>query len=326
MIKLYHGDCLEIMRHIQNDIVDCAILDVPYYSTNIKQLGDNTWKTNDEYINWFKQVLTLVLYTLKDNGALYIFHNDLEIMTDILYWLKHDKKCCLRNHIKWNKFPTHNNFSRIIKTFGKNRKFSQTFSEDIYFITKQNNYFETPFSKIMKTKMNELNLKQKEVSKLFLSKNGNTTGWVSNKLKGTQIPTEEQWETICNLFNITNEYDKLLDEYKSQRYKFNQSYINFSTSLEEQKTNLKPYSEIWEFGKDTVKGFYTTKPISMIENTIRISTNENDTVLDCCMGSGTTGVACKNLNRNFIGIEKDEKYFKIAKERIEKTHVKRGII
>ena len=44
--------------------------------------------------------------------------------------------------------------------------------------------------------------------------------------------------------------------------------------------------------------------------------NEGDTVLDCFMGSGTTGVACKNLNRNFIGIEKDETYFKIAQDRI----------
>jgi len=45
-------------------------------------------------------------------------------------------------------------------------------------------------------------------------------------------------------------------------------------------------------------------------------TNEGETVLDNCMGSGTTGVACRNLNRNFIGIEKDEKYFEIAKKRI----------
>lgn len=45
--------------------------------------------------------------------------------------------------------------------------------------------------------------------------------------------------------------------------------------------------------------------------------NKNETVLDNCMGSGTTGVACKNLNRNFIGMEKDDKYFEIAKNRIE---------
>ena len=50
-----------------------------------------------------------------------------------------------------------------------------------------------------------------------------------------------------------------------------------------------------------------------------IYTNENETVLDNCMGSGSTGVACVNTNRNFIGIEKEEKYFNIAKERIKKA-------
>lgn len=47
------------------------------------------------------------------------------------------------------------------------------------------------------------------------------------------------------------------------------------------------------------------------------NTNENDTVIDCCMWSGSTGIVAKRLNRNFIGIELDEKYFEIAKKRIE---------
>ena len=60
----------------------------------------------------------------------------------------------------------------------------------------------------------------------------------------------------------------------------------------------------------------TQKPVALFEYLIETYTNEGETVLDNCMGSGTTGVACKNLNRNFIGIELDEGYFKIAKERI----------
>ena len=54
-----------------------------------------------------------------------------------------------------------------------------------------------------------------------------------------------------------------------------------------------------------------------MEYLIKTYTNEGEVVLDFTMGSGTTGVACKNLNRNFIGIELDKKYFEIAKERIE---------
>ena len=60
----------------------------------------------------------------------------------------------------------------------------------------------------------------------------------------------------------------------------------------------------------------TQKPVPLFEYLIKTYTNEGDTVLDNVMGSGTTGVACKNLNRNFIGMELDEEYFKIATERI----------
>jgi site-specific DNA-methyltransferase (adenine-specific) len=62
----------------------------------------------------------------------------------------------------------------------------------------------------------------------------------------------------------------------------------------------------------------TQKPIALMEYLIKTYSNEGETVLDFCMGSGTTGVACKTLNRNFIGIELDKKYFEIAKARINK--------
>ena len=66
----------------------------------------------------------------------------------------------------------------------------------------------------------------------------------------------------------------------------------------------------------------TQKPILLMEYLIKTYTNENETVLDFTMGSGSTGVAAKNLNRNFIGIEQDDKYFNIATERIEDNKLK----
>jgi len=63
----------------------------------------------------------------------------------------------------------------------------------------------------------------------------------------------------------------------------------------------------------------TQKPVALFEYLIKTYTNEGDTVLDNCMGSGTVGVACKNLNRNFIGIELEPKYFKIAEKRINEN-------
>ena len=61
----------------------------------------------------------------------------------------------------------------------------------------------------------------------------------------------------------------------------------------------------------------TQKPVELMEYFVKTYTNQGDTVLDNCMGSGTTGVACKNLGRKFIGIEQDSNYFEIAKNRIE---------
>ena len=69
----------------------------------------------------------------------------------------------------------------------------------------------------------------------------------------------------------------------------------------------------------------TQKPVELLEWLIKTYTNENDLVLDNCMGSGSTGVACINTNRNFIGYELDEHYFQIAKERLEQHECKTNI-
>ena len=91
------------------------------------------------------------------------------------------------------------------------------------------------------------------------------------------------------------------------------------TIVTDNKDGLRHPKTIQKFIRD--KGGYhpTQKPVEMMEYFIKTYTNEGDTVLDNCMGSGSTGVACVNTNRNFIGIELNEEYFKIAKERIEDT-------
>lgn len=73
---------------------------------------------------------------------------------------------------------------------------------------------------------------------------------------------------------------------------------------------------VLEFPRDRVKLHPTQKPVALMEYLIKTYTNEGDTVMDNCMGSGTTGVACINTGRRFIGIEKDDEYFEIAKKRI----------
>lgn len=80
-------------------------------------------------------------------------------------------------------------------------------------------------------------------------------------------------------------------------------------------------TNILEFARANTDKHPTQKPENLCSYLMVKSSNEGDTILDPFMGSGTTGVACKNLNRNFIGIELDPEYFKIAKERIENTPI-----
>ena len=75
-------------------------------------------------------------------------------------------------------------------------------------------------------------------------------------------------------------------------------------------------TSILRFSKDKEKYHPTQKPVALLEYLVKTYTNEGDTVFDNCMGSGSTGVACVNTNRNFIGIEIEQEYYEIAKNRI----------
>jgi len=97
---------------------------------------------------------------------------------------------------------------------------------------------------------------------------------------------------------------------------------NFKKHKTENNGERYPLTTI-EFKRHKNTVHPTQKPVALLEYLIKTYTNENDIVLDFTMGSGSTGVACKNLNRGFIGIELDEEYFKIAESRInDKKEVK----
>lgn len=106
------------------------------------------------------------------------------------------------------------------------------------------------------------------------------------------------------------------------KHRFNETKSGEFTSISKAKpdpTELRYPSSVQEFNNRASgdRGFHPTqKPVALMEYLIKTYTNEGETVLDFTMGSGTTGVACKNLNRNFIGIELDKDYFQIASDRI----------
>ena len=94
----------------------------------------------------------------------------------------------------------------------------------------------------------------------------------------------------------------------------------YESSLRNEKLSKRPElrypSSIQKFNRE--RGLHPTqKPVTLCEYLIKTYSNENDVVLDNCMGSGSTGIACLNTNRKFIGIELNDNYFDVAKQRIE---------
>ena len=125
------------------------------------------------------------------------------------------------------------------------------------------------------------------------------------------LPTEKHYTSLqeTGFFQkpyeeLRQEYERLRQEYEELRYTFNNQGLPSVLQHEPVKQN----------------GHITPKPVDILEKIIKTSSNEGDIILDCFMGSGSTGVACMNTNRRFIGIELDSNYFNIAKERIEEAY------
>ena len=100
------------------------------------------------------------------------------------------------------------------------------------------------------------------------------------------------------------------------------SDLEYIVMIREKGTYFSKHKNLDDYRKfyltSCKKGLHPAeKPVDLIQRFIRVSSQEGDTVLDCFMGSGTVGVACLQLNRSFIGVEIDQKYFDIAKQRIE---------
>jgi site-specific DNA-methyltransferase (adenine-specific) len=156
--------------------------------------------------------------------------------------------------------------------------------------------------------------------------------WIwDKKLGGNSMLVKKQPSRVVEnimVFNKHNYYPQM-EERGKPVYKNNKNKATYESANKHNdkavrvKNNIYyPKSIISIYNNRRGKVHPTQKPVELLEYLIKTYTQENETVLDFTMGSGTTGVAAKNLNRNFIGIEQDEKYFKIAEQRIKETEYK----
>jgi len=304
-MNLMLGDCLERMKEIPDGSVDMILTDPPYGTTACK------WDSVIDLPLMWEQLKRII----KPNGAIVLFGSEpfsshLRVSGGSSYkydyvWLKNNSG----NFQLANKQPLKYHENVLV------------------FYDKPSCYL---FSDIIKNQMEIKNISYQKISDLFLSRSGGKTGWLFNKLNGSQLPTKQQWGKICDLFEIDDDYCNLINAVKKPTYNLylkdtskivsnkgkigKLGHLSVKTEVYEQTQTGYPTS-VLAYKRET--GLHPTqKPVALMEYLIKTYTNEGETVLDFCMGSGTSGIAAKNLNRNFIGIEKDAGYFEIAKQRL----------
>lgn len=165
-----------------------------------------------------------------------------------------------------------------------------------------------PYFKIV---MDYIGLSLKQINAKLGHRRAEHTFYIDSTQYG--LCTEKTYLELIEVFNINEmqgfkeftELKKIDNEFKNK----------FSSNFNLWEGN-KYKSNILKYKKDYDGHHPTQKPVLLLEDLIKTFSNENDLVVDFTMGSGSTGVACKNTNRGFIGIEQDEKYFKIAEDRI----------
>lgn len=240
--KLYQGDCLEVMKNIEDGSVDLILTDPPYGTTACK------WDSVIPFEPMWEQLNRII----KPNGAIVLFGSQPFSATLICSNIKN-----FRYEIIWDKV---NSSSGIL---AKKRPL-KSHENILVFYKNQPNYY-------------------------------------------PQMTEGKQWH------RAGKKEKKMPNVYGEEKTAIRKS--NSDT------TNLKYPKSIWTFSNaDNTKRIHPTqKPVALLEYLIKTYTLEGETVLDFTMGSGSTGVAALNTNRNFIGIELDEGYFEIAQNRIEEA-------
>ena len=327
MFKLYNGDCLEKLKLLEDKSVNLVLIDPPY---NIKKAKWDTWKTVEEYVNFMGQVFLELQRVLKDNGSFYFFHNDFLQIVELQNYINKNTNFVFKQLLIWDKFngSKWNQLNAIVYSDG-NRNYPKQAEYCLYYtfqdetglkVVDNNLELYKPIRDYFRDERKKTNLSYKELNELMgVASNGG--GMASNILtsykKGWTFPTKEKYELlqttgICQkpyeelrqeYEELRQEYEELRQEYEELRYTFNNQGLPSVLQHEPVKQN----------------GHITPKPTDILEKIIKTSSNEGDIVLDCFMGSGSTGVACMNVNRRYIGIELDKNYFNIAKQRIEEA-------
>ena len=320
MIKLYKGDCLIESDKIESGSVDLILTDLPYgtmktrdYSIQPNQkegsktAQDHQW---DSVVDTDK-IMSIANRILRKNGKMILTAQDpfsTELKNKAIPNLPYNYSCV------WEK----SNFANCLLI----NKACANFYEYILIFSKsmRNEKVEHLVKDYIKQKLEENNLNHNSIEILQclvdnrITKNLKTAkGIAGHKLNYNtaqfEFITEKHYNILKPLLNWCKSYREL----KEIDNQFKKQFASTFNLWEGKKFK----SNILKYDRSDVGHHPTQKPVLLLEDLIKTFSNEGDLVVDLTMGSESTGLACKNTNRDFIGIEKDPQYYAVAVARVD---------
>ena len=307
-INLIQGDCLEKMKEIPDKSINLVLIDPPY---NINKADWDKWKTVNAYVEFMGQEFIECQRVLKDYGSFYFFHNDFLQIVELQNYINKNTKFKFKQLLVWNKrfekakLKGYLDGHCAIEGLRNYKKMVEyclfyTFQDEtgLKKVKTDINNFEN-LRQYFKEYQEALGMNKKQIIEKIGQRADHCFRWGSSQW---DLPTKETYESLKkipllnNSFKIkeyeelSQEYEELRQEYESLRYTFN---------------NQKLHHSVMNYDAAPKQGHITPKNTDLLEYIIKTSSNKGDVVFDCFMGSGSTGIACINTNRKFIGIEKD---------------------
>jgi len=303
-MKLFNGDCLEVMKDISDNSIDIIIADPPF--SRFKHLS---W---DKIIN-FEKLWEQLWRIAKPNCPIFLF-GDFKFAVEIY----NSQPKYFKYEIVWNKGQTTTPLlSR--KRFGKCTEYI------LAFYKKQPVYNYLKYHKITETKnlkkFNGLNHRGNQPKKNSTSnkyKPALPLNIIENEVVLSSMvmgKKNKMYHSKSGIYdprlplNIIDEKEIIESELYDMTFKRSKELYEPRLPTNVIKCKIKRANK-------TIKCL-TEKPQHILEHLLKYFSNEGDTCLDFCMGSGSLGVACNKLGRNFIGIEKNEEFYQITKKRLE---------
>jgi len=323
-VTLYQGDCLEVMAGMDANSVDLVAVDPPYYAVK-DDAWDNQWASVAEYLEWIGALCEQWERILKPNGSLYCFASPrlaARVECEI------GKRLNVLNHIVWGKAQgrAESACKEALRCFfGQSERiiFAEHYGADNIakgeagYAAKCDDlrgFVFEPLRAYLDGERLRAGLTPEQCNEICGHRiEGGMAGRHYFSASQWCLPTEANYLKLRDGFHRLNHGgDYLRREYEDLRREYEDLRRPFSVTAD------VPYTDVWTF--PTVSGYPgkhpCEKPLAMMRHIITASSRPGAVVLDCCMGSGTTGIAAALEGRHFIGIDSDAHWVEIAKRRI----------